>query len=190
MNRMALWLVLGLIAVNALIGIGVIISGNFDDLEGKILITSIAVNAGAILALSNLYARKRGSLEWVPIIGAVSSVVGFSLLIAYAWDDFTTGNLARSAATFILIGAGTAHGSLLALGRLVRHYAIVLRAAWVLVALLVGMLTFIIWSDDLVDSETYIRALGVVIVLLAAATLAVPVLHKSVRQSSQEANNR
>jgi hypothetical protein len=182
MNSYALRFVLASIAVNALIGIIAIVSGDFSSLDGKILVTSLSVTGGAVLALANLAARTRGSLKYIPEVGAAASVIGFSIVIYAVWDEFDSETAGKSAFTFILIGSGIAHGALLSLSRLLPRYIPVLRAAWALAAVLVVMIITLIWAgEDVTDSDLFIRTMGVVVVLLAAVTLAVPILHRASR---------
>ncbi|MDA0232766.1 MAG: hypothetical protein O3B04_02550 [Chloroflexi bacterium] len=168
MNRYALRFVLASIAVNAVIAIVAIVSGDFSDLDGKILITSLSVTGGAVLTLANMAARTRCSLKYVPEAGAVASIIGFSILVYGAWDEFGSENISKAATTAIFIGSGTAHGALLSLSRLAPPYLVV-------------MVITVTWESNVTDSETFARTMGVVGVLLAAVTLAVPVLHRASR---------
>lgn len=178
-QRYAVWFILGSIAVNAVIGVAAIVGGDFSDLDGKILATSLSVTGASVLALGNIAASSRKNLYYVPEFGAAAGVVGFALLVAFIWGDFDAGDVGKSAATGILLGAGAAHLSLLSLGRLAPRYLVVLRAAWALAAVLGAMVIAAIWVDDVMDSDAFVRSLGVAIVLLAALTLAVPVLHRA-----------
>lgn len=180
-ERYSVWFVLASIAVNALIGIVAIVSGDFSDLDGKILATSLSITGASVLALGNLAARSRTALRLIPEAGAAASVVGFALLVAVIWTEFEFDSLAKSAATGILLGSGAAHASLLSLSRLADRFMVVLRLAWAMAALLVAMIGTLIWFTDATDSDLFIRLLGVVIVLLAALTIAVPVLHRASR---------
>lgn len=182
MNSYALRFVLASIAVNALIGIIAIVSGDFSSLDGKILVTSLSVTGGAVLALANMAARTRGSLKYIPEVGAAASVIGFAIVIYAVWDEFDSETAGKAAFTFILIGSGIAHGALLSLSKLLPRYIPVLRAAWAFAALLVVMIITLIWGgEDVIESSLYVRTMGVVIVLLGAVTLAVPILHRASR---------
>jgi len=73
---------------------------------------------------------------------------------------------------------------LLSLSKLRYNYRSVLWAAWALAALLVILLLTLIWSGDTADSTAFMQTLGVVSVLLAAATIAVPILHWAGKRDS------
>ncbi len=169
------------IAINALIGIVAIVSGDFSELDAKILVTSLSVTGGAVLALANLATRTERFFTYIPEVGAVFALVGFGLLAYVAWDEFDGENVARVSGTSILFASATAHAGLMSLSRLLPKYLVVLRASWLLVAVLVVMITVLIWASDATDNDAYPRVMGVVIVLFAAATLAIPVLHRASR---------
>jgi hypothetical protein len=179
MNRLALRFVLASIAVNAVIGIIAIIGGDFSDLDVKVLLTSLSVTGASVLALASLTARGRGFLPVAPELGAVSSVVGFGLLVTQIWAEISGDTMWKAAGTGILISAAAAHASLLSLSRLAPRYRIALQAAWGLAALLVVLVLIVIWFEDVADTAAFAQVIGVTGVLLAAATLAVPVLHRA-----------
>ncbi len=173
--------VLASIAVNAVIGIIAIVSGDFSDLDGKILVTSMSLTGGLILALASLTARTQRFVKYVPEGGAAFSIVGFALLIYGAWTAFDSDDVGKAAGTAILFAAGITHSGLLSRSRLMPRYRPVLQSAWLFAAVLVTMITMMIWTPFGEDNEIFPRVMGVVIILLAAVTLAVPVLHRSSR---------
>jgi hypothetical protein len=184
-NRLALRFVLASIAVNAVIGIISIIGGDFSDRDGKVLMTSLSVTGASVLALTSLTARGRGFLPLAPELGAVSSVAGFSVLVTQIWAGISGDTMWKAAGTGILISAATAHASMLSLSRLVPRYRIALQAAWALGVLLVVLIVTLIWFNDVADNTAYQQLIGVVGVLLAAATVAVPILHRASRGEAE-----
>ena len=176
-NRHGIQFILASIAVNALIGIIAIVSGDFSDFDGKVLVTSLSVTGASVLALANLTVRERGGLRYVPEVGAVASVIGFTLLVIGVWGEFSNENLIKSSVTGILIGIGTAHGALLSLSKLKQSYIPVLWSAWGLAGLLILLFLILIWFNNAGDSTAFLQTMGVTGVLLAAATIAVPILH-------------
>jgi hypothetical protein len=187
LNRLALRFVLASIAINAVIGIIAIISGDFSDLDGKVLVTSLSVTGASVLALASLTARGRGFLPFVPEIGAVSGVAGFGLLTIQVWAEISGDTMWKAAGTGILLNAAAAHASLLSLSRLAPRYGIALQAAWGLAALLVAEVLTVIWFEDVADTSAFAQVIGVTGVLLAAATVAVPILHRASKGEVEEA---
>lgn len=179
LRRNGIRFVLASIAVNAVIGIIAIVSGEFSELDAKILITSLSVTGGSVFALANLAARTQQFVKYMPETGAAFSIIGFALLTIGAWGEFEFEYLLKASGTAILFASGVGHAGLLSRSRLLPQYQLVLRSAWLFAGVLVGMITLLIWASDSVDNDLYPRAMGVVIILLAAATLAVPVLHRA-----------
>lgn len=179
LKRNGIKFVLASIAVNAVIGIIAIVSGEFSELDAKILVTSLSVTGGSVLALANLAARTQQFVKYMPETGAGFAIIGFALLTYGAWTEFDSEDVGKAAGTAILFASGIGHAGLLSRSRLLPQYQLVLRSAWLFAGILVGMITFLIWSLNVVDNDIYPRAMGVVIILLAAATLAVPVLHRA-----------
>ncbi len=189
-NRTGIRFVLLSIAVNALIGIVVIASGDFSDLETKILVTSVFVTGASILSIVNLSARTQQFPRYVPEAGAIASVIGFGLLIYGIWTDFDGGNIARVASNALVFSCGVGYIGLLSRSRLLPRYQPVLRSAWLLAAVLIVMITTMIWAPDAAENSAVQRILGVVIVLLAAVTLSVPVLHRASRDELDQPEAR
>lgn len=181
LRRYGIRFVLASIAVNAVIGIIAIVSGDFSNLDAKILVTSMSVTGGSVLALASLAARTQQFVKYVPEAGAAFSIIGFALLTYGAWTEFDSEDVGKAAGTAILFASGVTHAGLLSRSRLLPRYRPVLQSAWLFAAVLVGMITFLIWASDTVDNDIYPRAMGVIIILLAAVTLAVPVLHRASR---------
>ena len=183
-RRAGVALFLVTIAVNAVIGIVALLSGEFDETDGKILITSLSVSAGAILGLTNLAALERSIYRPVPIAGAAAAVLGFILLIASAWEDFDTEPLGKLSATLIFFSIAATHATLLTVARPARRYLWVLVTAYLLAFGLAIGLTIGIWSEDV--GGNFWRPVGVVSILLAFFTVASPVLRRTSREADSE----
>ncbi len=171
--------------INAVLGIVALIVGDFGEEQGKILMTSLSVSAASVLSLMMFPARERGLLGHVPIIGIGLSVVGFGLLVILVWTEFREDILARSVGSILTFAVAAGYASLISMAVVQPKYAIVVRAAYLLVALLSVMIAIVIWGE--VESELMPRTMGVMSILLAAATVSIPVLHRLNRQNASHA---
>lgn len=180
MRRLVLRVFLASIAVNAAIAIYALLSEDFGNVEGKILLTSLGVSGASVLALACGPARERRRLGPVPAAGAALSIAGFALLVAGIWNEFEIVPLWKTAGTLIAFATALAHASVLALCRLAPRYAWTFGASFVLALALAAAVSLGICGEF--DDEWYWRAVGVASVLLAAFTLAVPVLHVASRR--------
>ena len=84
----------------------------------------------------------------------------------------------KSFLTVALLATACSHLSLLALARLDLRFSWTRISAVFCVALLCGILLFILWFEPTGDSDLIYRILGVLGILLAAITVVTPVLHK------------
>lgn len=173
-RRVVLWLLLVSVGVNAIAGVSALLVGSFGEVHLRIIFTSLSVSGAAILALICTLAWERRTLAQVPIFGGIASVSGFALLVASIWSDFAWSPLWKLAVTLIVVGTAVAHGSLLALARLAARFWILVRSAYVLDAMLSTLIIAAIWIPE-TDGPWLSRVLGILAVLVAAASVAVPV---------------
>jgi hypothetical protein len=178
-RRRLLGVVLASIAVNAALGIYALTVPHFGELQGKVLETSGCVTGAGLLVLACLPALERRRLVVVPRVGIAASVLGFALLVCGAWIPPDAAAFWKTAGTILIAAAVSVLVSLLSLAELAPRYRPALPAAGLLAVALAGMSLHVVWSDG--SSEAYARALGVVAVLLAATTVAVPILHRASR---------
>ncbi len=164
------------VAVNAALGIYAVLAPEFGETQGRILATSLCVTGAALLALACEPAWERGLLGPVPYVGAALGAVGFGLVIVGIWTEPESAFFGKAMGSIMITAVGCAAASLLGLGRLVPRHEWVRAAALGLLALGVGLVAILPWLGD-EPSEVYLRALGVVLIALAAFAVSVPVLH-------------
>jgi hypothetical protein len=170
------------IALNAALAIYALLFQGFGDLQRKILLTSLCVSGSSVLALACGPALKQSRLGRVPIAGAWLSAAGFALVIGAIWNDFEAMVVWKAGFTLVLVAAALALASLLSLCRLAPRFVWAFRAAFALALLLAGTISAGFWNE--IGDEWFWRAVGVQSVLLAAITLAVPVLHVASRREA------
>jgi len=162
--------------VSALVGVGVVIAGDSSDFVVKTFVSSLAVSGASLLALCGAaqFEATGDRFPAVPTIAAAA--VALLLTLLGIWGGVKDGDFWNFLATAWITGAVGAHTALLGLARLARRHLFV--AGWTdLVVYLLGLTaTIMIWGD--VHSEVGVRTLGVLSILAAAGTLAVPVLHR------------
>ena len=92
------------------------------------------------------------------------------------WTDFDEYGLAKLAASLLVLGIAAAYVSLVALAVINQKFVKMVRGAYVLATVLSGFVVGAIWGSP--DGDISLRLMGVVSILLAAATVMVPVLHR------------
>jgi len=166
--------VLGLIGFNAAIALVALLSGEVSTVEGQILSSSLLLSAAAVLAVLCVPAHSGGRLGWIPVTGMAAAGAAGITMVAATWTEFSNEPLSKTGGSLFLVAIAVALACVLSglpLGGAPRlaPYAYGLAAAVAAMAIL-G-----IWVE--MDSEIYWRAFTAVLILLAAASIAIPVLH-------------
>jgi ribosomal protein S27AE len=176
MRRLGLAIFFVSIAVNAALGIYAVLAPDFGETQGKILGTSLCVTGAVVLALACEPAWERRLLGPVPLLGAFLGGVGFTLAITGIWTGAESEIWGKTMGTIFTVAVACAVASLLVLARLAPRHAWIFTVTLALLGLGAAMMSFLMWQGD--DPPAgYVRALGVVMIVLAAFTVTVPVLH-------------
>jgi len=176
MRRLGLGIFFVSIAVNAALGIYAVLAPDFGETQGKILGTSLCVTGAVVLALACEPAWERRLLGPVPPVGAVLGGVGFTLAVAGIWAEPESEIWGKTMGTIFAVAVACAAASLLAPARLAPRHAWIFTVTLALLGLGAAMISLLLWlGDD--PADAYLRALGVVMIVLAAFTVTVPVLH-------------
>ncbi|REJ75500.1 MAG: hypothetical protein DWQ47_08485 [Acidobacteria bacterium] len=189
MKRLFLFSLIASVALCAVIGIAVIILGNFGELEQKILLTTFTVTCMSILGLAcgPAYETERGRIVATPgIVLAVTAGAAWMFLI---WVNSMPESqlIPKGIMTATLLAIVFAHLSLVVLAKLEKRFLWAQYLLYVCVAALTGLLLSLIWFTDTFESDVTFRALGVLSILVAALTISVPVLHKLSDTQTDEA---
>lgn len=174
LKRIALITALAAVGVAAVLGIVALLGAGFGDTQLKILTTSLLVTASAVVALACAMAREAGRLGRLPHVGIAASVAGFAMMIVGLWTEPGADPYWKSAVTLLVASLAIAHAGLLDLARLPRPWPV--RTAQILTGLAGLLIVVALWAE--IDNEAYWRSAGVVMVLFAAGTVAVPILHR------------
>lgn len=188
LKKIFLYLLIASVAFSALMGIGVILFGNFGDTETKILLTTLIITVTSILGLAcGAYLElKRGDV--LPVSGIVMAIASAGLWIIFTWTKFSfEKTFVKVGLTTTLLAAVCSHISLLSIARLDRKFQWSLYAAhfadWSLTAILLS----IIWADFQSSSGIVERMIGVLSIVIAALTVMTPVFHKLSHQTANGA---
>jgi hypothetical protein len=176
MRRLGLGIFFVSIAVNAALGIYAVLAPDFGETQGKILGTSLCVTGAVVLALACEPAWERRLLGPIPHAGAVLGAIGFTFAIVGIWTEPESEVWAKAMGSIFTLAVAGVAGSLLALARLAPRHRWIFSVTLGLLGLGAAMVAVTFWLPDDPD-EWYLRAMGVVLIALAAFTVIVPVLH-------------
>jgi uncharacterized membrane protein len=98
------------------------------------------------------------------------------------WTEIDEYSLAKLAASFLVMGIAAGYVSLVALAVINPKFVNIVRGAYVLAIILAGFVVGAIWGDP--EGEFLLRLMGVISILLAAATVTIPVLHRIYRNGA------
>lgn len=179
-KRLFLYVLIASVSISALLGVGVMIFGNFGEFETRILLTTTTVTITSILGLaSGAYLETGRSGRLMPVAGIIFAVISGILWIISIWAGEHESTLFfKAMATTTLVAASCAHLSLLSLARLDRRFAWASYSAHGAIWTLLAILLVLIWFEIDAADNWIARTLGVLAILIGALTILTPVLHK------------
>jgi len=179
LKKFFLYLLIASVACSALLGIGVVLLGNFGETESKILLTTLTVTMTSIvgLACGAYLETKRG--EALPVCGIVLAIISAILWTIFIWGGTGNGeSFVKFAFSTTLLATACSHISLLSIARLEKKFRWSLYAAVVSDWSLATILLWIIWLEPPSDSGLIARLIGILSILIAALTIITPIFHK------------
>jgi hypothetical protein len=186
-KRVFLYVLIASVAVSALIGIGVILFGNFGQFESRVLMTTTAITVTSILGLACGAYLETGRGKYMPLTGIVFAIVSAVLWIIMIWSgEMSAKWFAKVLMSATLIATSCSHLSLLSLARLNRKFAWALYAAHGAIWIVLSMLLIIIWAEYDPSDNWVARTLGALAIVIGALTIITPVFHKLSAQADIE----
>lgn len=181
-RKFAITLFFASVTINASLGIIALLAGDFGDIQGKVLFTSLNVSAASMLSLTMFPARERGHLGRVPNIGIVLSILGFALFVIVIWFESGEEVLWKITSSVLTFAIAAGYSCLICLFILPPRYLNVLKSAYGLVSLLSILIVGAIWSEP--SGAIFPKIFGVLSILIAATTVSIPVLHRLSRTNA------
>ena len=179
-RRPVLGLVLGAIAVTAVLGLyAILVPGEFGDVQAKVLATSATISGTSVVLLAFVPAWERRLVRWLPAVGAALTLISFALLVVLIWAEPDSETYGKVMGTTMIPAAWSVLVCLLALATLPRRYRWAFLTAAGLTLALATLAVAAIWTEP--DSTPVARLGGALAVLSAAFVLTVPVLHRASR---------
>ena len=166
----------GFLGLTAFIAIVSVLSGEFGELQVKILVTSFTVSAASICSMSCAAFIEKQKQQELGFSGILLSVVAAVLLILLIWLEFGNEWYFKITFTVAVCAVAFAHAFLLVLPDLENKHTWIQKAAAISIAVLGSQIIVAIWAE--IDHEAYIRALAVVAIIVVLETLLVPLFMK------------
>jgi len=166
-------------------GIWAILSGEFGELQGKVLGTTTTVVGTSILGLAcgaffEKARSKKSAALFVPVAGIALSILSAEIILWAIWgEDVLNGEVTWKILSISLIFAFSfAQISLLSLARLAARFRWAIVAAYVAILTLAATVAGIILFSTGEENLFVMRFLGVLGVVDAAVTVMIPIFHR------------
>jgi phage FluMu protein Com len=189
-KRTLLHAVIAALALSALCGIYVLLSGSLGKTESKILFTTLTISYFSMtsLACAAAYEQKRYLLLAVP--GLVLGVMGLLFFVPSIWAEwFEIQTISKAMCIMGVLSFSFAQACFLSLATLQRHQVWVYYAAVVSILGLAAIISGIIVFEPLPREDWIMRFVGAVGILDACFSLCVPILHRlGGKQTSETAH--
>jgi hypothetical protein len=178
-RRIFLYLLISSVVLSAVVGVGVLLFGDWNLVEVRVLMTTLVITIVSVLGLAcGAYMEIRNG-KHLPLAGIALSVVAGLMSFFIIWDVLDDDEVfIKSFLTVTLLATACAHISLLSLARLDRRFSWTRVSAVACIVLLSSILLFILWLEPTGESDLIYRVLGVLGIVLASITVVTPVLHK------------
>lgn len=194
-RRIAVWTVVVSLVITALIGIYTIVSGEFGETQSKVMLTTLAVAAFSVLALCHLAIVERDvrAVGWIGIGTSAIALISAAVLIWWDFGDYSYQpggiymNISKTFAISGLVAVSLAHANLMLLLQTapLRWIRSTLSVALILIAIVPTLILPIILTDGSFPPQSfqdvYWRFFGVILILDALCTIALPVATLIVR---------
>lgn len=166
-------------------GIWAIISGEFGELQGKVLSTTSTVVGTSILGLAcGAYLERSRAKNIpamvVPFAGILCAIVSAAIVLWLIWgsNDLHEETVFKSLAVSLIFAFSFAQLSLLSLARLAAKFRWSMLTAYFSILALALVSSAVILFSENEDNFFVLRLIGVLAVVDAAVTVMIPIFHR------------
>lgn len=178
---------IGFLMLTALVGIVSVLSGEFGELQIKILLTCLTISVASIFSMACAAFIEKRQHRVLGLSGITLSIAAAMLTILGLWTEIDSEVYWKSTLTLGVLAAAFAHGFLLLLPRLTDRQRWVQALALFCIGVLAIQIMVAAWGE--IEEESYYRILAVVAILVGLGTLVIPILMKY-GQSRQRQDER
>lgn len=180
-KKVSLHTLIGSVTISALIGISVILLGNFGNTEVRTLLTSLVISAASLGGVSCGAALDARRARVIPLAGMGLGLLSAMLIIIGIWTDFAE-EYWKIAMTLTVFAVACSQMSLLLLARLEHPFVWAHRVGYAIVFGLASFITVLIWGE--IEEDPMMRLLGVLAILNGAISIVIPILHRLSQKES------
>ena len=172
-RKLLLKVFIGFLSMTAIVAILSVLSGEFDETQIKVLVTTFSITAGSICAMACAgFIEKRGE-KTVGFVGILAACGAVALVIIGMWGEIDELAYWKATITFIVVCIAFAHVCLLHLPTMAASHRWTQLTATILITLLAVQIIAAVLGE--IGDEKYYRLMAALSVLVVLATLVVPI---------------
>ena len=175
-RRLLLKVFLGFLALTAVVAIISVLSGDFGELQLKILATCFSISAASICAMACAAFIEKKPLTELGLAGISLASASALLLIVGLWMEIDGEAYWKTTVTLIVAAVAVAHALLLFLPELDEGHKWIQRVAAASIAVLALQIIVAVWGE--IGEDAYYRILTAVAIIVGLETLAIPIMMK------------
>ena len=170
------------LAVSAVIGIVIILVGDFDETEIRILATAGTLAGFSILSLPSLFHLARGRYAYLTLAGIATSLTLFAMVLIIIWGEEGYSEwFGKTLGSVGVFAFATNHALLMLIASPAKILISLFQWATILIIVIVaGLILVAIWTEEM--PEMMMRLFGTLGVLDALGTITVPILIRATRR--------
>ena len=175
--KAGLFTLLGALFVSAVIGIVALLTGTFNDTEGKIILTALALAAFPMLSMPSFMHLENKRFQFAAKLGSVTAALALMMLLTIIWSSASrdTEPFVKTFGTVGIIAFAINH---LGLMLFVTNRRLMVRACLGGTVLLLGVVASLlitaIWAE--IGASGFWRSMGTLMILDVLGTLGTPIV--------------
>jgi hypothetical protein len=173
-RKLSLKLFVGFLGLTALVAIVSVLSGDFGELEIKILLTSLTISTASICSMGCAAFIDKKKHVRIGLAGIGLSILAAILVIVGVWEVFDSDTFWKTTGTVIVLAIAFPHAFLLLLPELERGLRWIQSVAVISIGVLALQIIVAILGE--IDSEPYYQILAAVAIVVGLETLVIPIL--------------
>jgi hypothetical protein len=165
------------VVVSAMLGIFAILTGNWGELEIRIILTTVTIAGASLAGLAcGAYLETGRSERGLPLGGIGLAVLAGALILLGIWVELDSEAYWKFTVIASVYAIALAHLCLLSMARLAEAFRWSLPAAFAVILGVASLISLMLLFE--IDESGMFRILGVAAILDATITILVPVFHR------------
>ncbi|QDV45966.1 hypothetical protein Enr13x_58700 [Stieleria neptunia] len=176
LKKPLLYLLIGSVLLSALLGIVLVLRGNWGWLEVRVILTTVIIAVASVCGLACDLSRTPSGFNAMPKSGLVLTAVTTVLLLFGIWCEIGSEAYWKTTTVLISIGVATIHVSLLSIAKLANRFRWVYFIGSQIIFGLALLIAAVIVFE--INSELLWRFLAAHSIVVAAISIVIPILHR------------